>query len=108
MVCVWLSDEGSNQAAHVLKAGWWLPSFLGIRGLWLGFVQLFKGHGADLANCFVEFENENLAKNSEMAQQRHLIPCSNKITFRQSAGIATAVVMEGYPHTRFPNQSDRC
>lgn len=103
MVCVWLSDEGSNQVSScpeswmVATGVFWYPGAVA----WV-CPTVQRSCGADLANCFVEFENENLAKNSEIGTTAAFDTNSAviKSLSRQSAGIATAVVMEGYPYTK--------
>lgn len=58
--------------------------------------------GPDLSRCFIEYNDENVARNSELGATEAFDSRFSviKSLSRQSAGLATAVVIENYPYTR--------
>ena len=58
--------------------------------------------GSDLSKCFVEYEDENEARNTELGTSQAF---DSRFTIvkslaKQSAGLAAAVVTENYPYTK--------
>lgn len=102
MRCYWASaDEGSKVSS--CPASWqvatnifWYPGVVA----WV-CPTVLRSCGSDLANCFIEFENEDLARNAELGSTAAFDTESAvvKSLAKQSAGLATAVVVGGFPYT---------
>ncbi len=101
--CQWASaSEGSDSGS--CPSSWekpvsvfWYPSI----SAWV-CPSIIKACGSDLSRCFVEYPDEDEAKNSELGttetfDSRFAVIRSLS---RQSAGLATAVAIENYPYTK--------
>lgn len=101
--CFWTSnlDEGSiggcslvhEEAASVF----WYPGIVA----WV-CPSILKACGHDLSSCFITYSDEGEARNSELGTTEAFdsrFAVINSLS-RQSAGLATAVVVENYPYTK--------
>lgn len=103
MSCYWASaDEGSKVSS--CPASWmvatnifWYPGVIA----WV-CPTVLRSCGSDLANCFIEFEDESLARNAELGSTAAFDTRSAvvKSLAKQSAGLATAIVVGDYPYTK--------
>lgn len=64
--------------------------------------QIVKTCGSDLSRCFIESDDENEAKNSEVGATEVFDSkfAVIKSLSRQSAGLATAIAVANYPYTK--------
>ena len=103
MTCYWASaDEGSKVSScpeswMVATGIFWYPGVIA----WV-CPTVQRSCGSDLANCFIEFEDESLARNAELGSTAAFDTRSAviKSLSKQSAGIATAIVLGSYPYTK--------
>jgi hypothetical protein len=103
MNCYWASaDEGSKVSScpsswMVATGIFWYPGVVA----WV-CPTVLRSCGADLANCFIEFEDEALASNAELGSTAAFDTRSAviKSLSKQSAGLATAIVLGNYPYTQ--------
>lgn len=101
--CEWKDNgRGSNQAQ--CPSGWeepvtafWRPGMV----VWV-CPSVARACGSDLSKCFIEYENEAEARNSELGSSEIFDSRFSviKSLSRQPAGIATAVVVENFPYTK--------
>lgn len=97
--CWWQSDrslscpETWQQPASVF----WYP---GVVRAWV-CPSVARSCGSDLSRCFISYEDERVAANSELGVTQAFDSrfAVIKSLGKQSAGIATAVVMANYPYT---------
>lgn len=86
-------EMGSEQTT----SAFWRPGLV----IW-ACPSVVRTCGADLSKCFIEYADENTAKNSELGtsdvfDSRFAVM---KSLSRQPAGLATAVVVNNYPYTK--------
>jgi hypothetical protein len=107
--CTWSPGEnrnnrgGGNQNQNFCPASWeepvsafWRPGM----AVWV-CPSVARTCGSDLSRCFIEHNNEDEARNSELGtsevyDSRFTIVKSLSL---QAAGIATAIAVENYPYT---------
>ena len=101
--CSWASkDTGKTKSAecpdsYLQPVGvFWYPSLTA----WV-CPSVSRTCGSDLSRCFIEYEDEDIAKNSELGASEIYDSrfTTIKSLSRQSAGMAAAVVTENYPYT---------
>ncbi len=101
--CYWASlDEGSKtgscpQSWEQAVTVFWYPGIVA----WV-CPSIVRTCGSDLSRCFIEYQNPAEAKNAELGateifDSRFAVV---KSLSKQSAGIATAVVVANYPYTK--------
>lgn len=104
--CSWMGGSGKNSGngrKDVCPASWeepvtafWRPGM----AVWV-CPSVAKTCGSDLSRCFIQHNNDDEAKNSELGtsevyDSRYTIVKSLSL---QAAGIATAIAVENYPYT---------
>ena len=101
--CRWAS-QNSRSIADGCPKSWeepvsifWYPGLVA----WV-CPSLVRSCGNDLSRCFIEYDDENLAANSELGTTQAFDSRYSviKSLSKQSAGIATAIVMDNYPYTK--------
>ena len=101
--CGWASDSGKDRTGGCSPA-----QELPARAFWYTGVvawacpSVFATCGSDLSRCFIKYNNQNEAKSSEFGATE-IFDSSVAIVkslSRQSAGLAAAVVISGYPYTK--------
>ncbi len=101
--CFWSSandrnvSSGCPESDEVGASVFWYPGIVA----WV-CPSVINSCGHDLSNCFIRYSDEAEAKNSELGTTEVFdsrFAVINSLS-KQSAGIATAVVMENYPYTR--------
>lgn len=101
--CFWTSNAETDRSGGCPLAWeeaasvFWYPGIVA----WV-CPSIVKACGHDLSNCFVNYSDEDEARNSELGttevfDSRFAVIHSLS---RQSAGIATAIVIENYPYTK--------
>lgn len=101
--CSWASEKDQSKVSSCPKAQeepvsiFWYPGITA----WV-CPSLVRSCGNDLSRCFIEYKDEDIAANSELGtteafDSRYSVI---KSLSKQSAGIATAVVMANYPYTK--------
>lgn len=100
--CQWASTDdesegGCPEAWEQAASVFWYPGVIA----W-ACPSILNACGHDLSNCFIEYVNEDEARNSELGttevfDSRFAVVESLS---NQASGIATAVVIENYPYTR--------
>lgn len=101
--CFWTSTAATTRSGGCPEA-WEVPSsvfwYPGIVAWVCPTIQ--QTCGSDLSRCFIEYDNEDEAKNSELGttevfDSRYAVV--NSLS-RQAAGLATVIVTENYPYTK--------
>jgi hypothetical protein len=101
--CHWASLE-ENPKSGSCPAAWeqavsvfWYPGIVA----WV-CPSIVRACGSDLSRCFIEYENEDEARNAELGATEIFDSRFSvvKSLSKQSAGIASAVVVENYPYTK--------
>lgn len=101
--CQWASETQAGKATSCPQSWeqavtvFWYPGIVA----WV-CPSIVRSCGSDLSRCFIEYENANAAKNAELGateifDSRFAVV---KSLSKQSAGIATAVVVANYPYTK--------
>lgn len=101
--CEWSSSTDKSKASSCPKAWqeavsvFWYPGIVA----WT-CPSVIRSCGSDLSRCFIEFEDQDVAVNSELGtteafDSRFSVVKSLAI---QPAGIATAVAVDNYPYTK--------
>ncbi|MFK7826814.1 MAG: hypothetical protein AB8G05_21910 [Oligoflexales bacterium] len=101
--CHWVSEDEQSKVSSCPKAWeepvsiFWYPGLVA----WV-CPSIVRSCGNDLSRCFIEYEDDETAANSELGtteafDSRYSVI---KSLSKQSAGIATAVVVENYPYTK--------
>ncbi len=101
--CYWSSkDEGAKIGGCPLTweqplTAFWYPGVVA----W-ACPSVAQACGSDLSRCFIEYENENDARNAELGSTEIFDSRFSvvKSLSKQSAGLATAVVVANYPYTK--------
>jgi len=100
--CVWASEEAqsSNSCPAAQEKGvsvFWYPGIVA----WV-CPSIVKSCGPDLSRCFVEYTDQDEAKNSELGTTETFDSkfAVIKSLSRQAAGLATAITVENYPYTK--------
>ena len=101
--CRWASESDESKVSSCPVAWeepvsiFWYPGLVA----WV-CPSIVRSCGSDLSRCFITYKDEEVAANSELGtteafDSRYSVIKSLSI---QSAGIATAVVMENFPYTK--------
>jgi hypothetical protein len=101
--CYWSSrDEGAKvgscpQSWEQAVTVFWYPGIVA----WV-CPTVVQACGSDLSRCFIEYENQNDAMNAELGTTEIFDSRFSvvKSLSKQSAGLATAVVVANYPYTK--------
>ena len=102
--CEWASNSDDSSNSGTCPTSWERPAsvfwYPGISA-WV-CPSVLKSCGPDLSRCFVEYSNQDEAKNSELGATESFDSkfAVIKSLSRQSAGLATAVAFQNYPYTK--------
>jgi hypothetical protein len=101
--CMWSSSDSRSQTASC-PASWeqavsvfWYPGVIA----WV-CPSVAQACGSDLSRCFIEYEDQGAARNSELGATEIFDSTAAvvKSLSRQPAGLATAVVVNNYPYSK--------
>ncbi|NRA46690.1 MAG: DUF1585 domain-containing protein [Oligoflexales bacterium] len=101
--CHWASEDEQSKVSSCPKSWeepvsiFWYPGLVA----WV-CPSIVRSCGNDLSRCFIEYDDDETAANSELGTTEAFDSRYSVIKFlsKQSAGIATAVVVENYPYTK--------
>jgi len=103
--CSWSSrSSGSSSQSSSCPLSWeqavavfWYPGVIA----WV-CPSVAQACGSDLSRCFIEYEDQNAARNSELGATEIFDSTSAivKSLSRQPAGLATSVVVNNFPYTK--------
>ncbi len=101
LICYWSSADQRSKVSSCPKSWekattpFWYPGIVA----WV-CPSVLDVCGNDLSRCFVEYQNEDIAKNSELGTTESFDSRFSvvKSLAKQSAGLATAIVVANYPY----------
>ncbi|NRA64998.1 MAG: DUF1585 domain-containing protein [Pseudobacteriovorax sp.] len=102
-ICAWTKDyedgkgTGCPESQEVAASVFWYPEI----AAWV-CPSVITNCGQDLSKCFIQYGDEEAAKNAELGATETFDSrfAVIKSLSRQAAGIATAIAVENYPYTK--------
>ena len=102
-VCAWSKDyekgrgTGCPVSSEIAASVFWYPGI----AAWV-CPSVINNCGHDLSKCFIQFADENAARNAELGATESFDSrfAVIKSLSRQAAGMATAIAVENYPYTK--------